>query len=205
MWNPLPHNQPGTHFQNWPDINFKSQGTWKEWIENYDSFTFIKYPNLIFWNTQKWSVLWLWLFWNTWNCHSFEKSINHPTLCNLKTMSDVFCGWRLQTLIQLCGWNAGGMVFQGRWRNCFLVCFYFWNVLLFRRLLQRDLGELISVMEHDPSYSMKTLHELCESWFCEGIGEEISREWRDEEWKSYMTLAEENRGWIFSEEKKLSC
>jgi hypothetical protein len=39
-------------------------------------------------------------------------------------------------------------------------------------------------MEHDPSYSMQTFYELCESQLCEGIGEEISREQRDEERKN---------------------
>jgi hypothetical protein len=47
---------------------------------------------------------------------------------------------------------------------------------MFCRLLQRDLGELVSVMERDLDYSMKTLHELCESRLYEGISEEISRE-----------------------------
>jgi hypothetical protein len=28
---------------------------------------------------------------------------------------------------------------------------------------------------------METLYEICESWFCEGIGEEISRERKDKE------------------------
>ncbi len=73
--------------------------------------------------------------------------------------------------------------FQGCRRSCFLVCFCFWFVLLFYRLLQRDLGELVSVMEHDPSCSMKTLHELCESRLCEQIGRELSGERRDEEWR----------------------
>ncbi len=51
----------------------------------------------------------------------------------------------------------------------------FWFDLLFCKLLQRDLSELISVMEHDLGCSMETLYELCESRLCEGIGEEISR------------------------------
>ncbi len=36
-------------------------------------------------------------------------------------------------------------------------------------------------MECDPGCSMGTLYELCESQLCEGIGEEISGEWKDEE------------------------
>jgi hypothetical protein len=35
--------------------------------------------------------------------------------------------------------------------------------LLFYKLLWNDLGELVSVMEHDPGYSMDTFYELCES------------------------------------------
>ncbi len=73
------------------------------------------------------------------------------------------------------------MVFQGRRRSCFLVCFYFWFVLLFCKLLRKDLGELVSMMEHDPNCSMETLYELCESWLCERIDEEISRERKDKE------------------------
>ncbi len=72
-------------------------------------------------------------------------------------------------------------MFQGRRRSCFMVCFYFWFVLLFCKLLQRDLGELVSMMECNPACSMKTLHELCESRLCERIGKEISGERRDEE------------------------
>jgi hypothetical protein len=57
---------------------------------------------------------------------------------------------------------------------CFVVC----------KLLQRDLGELVSMMECDLDCSMKTLHELCESQLREGIGKEISGEQRDEEWRN---------------------
>ncbi len=39
-------------------------------------------------------------------------------------------------------------------------------------------------MECDPDYSMKTFYELCESRLYKGIGEEISGEWRDEEWRN---------------------
>jgi hypothetical protein len=56
----------------------------------------------------------------------------------------------------------------------------FWFVLLFCRLSRRDLGELVSVMERDHGCSMETFYELCESWLCEGIGEEILGERRDE-------------------------
>jgi hypothetical protein len=49
----------------------------------------------------------------------------------------------------------------------------FWFVLLFCRLLQRVLGELVSVMECDLSCSINTLHEMCESRLYEGIGKEI--------------------------------
>jgi hypothetical protein len=51
--------------------------------------------------------------------------------------------------------------------------FVFWFVLLFCRLLQGNLSKLVSVMECDLGYSMKTLHELRESQFCKGIGKEL--------------------------------
>jgi hypothetical protein len=47
-----------------------------------------------------------------------------------------------------------------------LLFFYFWFVLLFCRLLWRDLGELVSMMERDPGCSMETHYELCESRLC---------------------------------------
>ncbi len=55
--------------------------------------------------------------------HNMLMSIqNHDkrdeNLYNLKTLSDVFCGWRLQTLIQLGGWTAGNAVIQRRQKNC---------------------------------------------------------------------------------------
>jgi hypothetical protein len=52
---------------------------------------------------------------------------------------------------------------------------YFWFVLLFCRLLWSDLGEPVSVMEHNLGCSMDTLYELCESRLCEWIGAELSR------------------------------
>ncbi len=114
--------------------------------------------------------------------------------CNLKAMLDVFCGWRLQTLIQLSGWTVGGAMIQGCQRICFLIrsCFLF--VLLLCKLLQKDLGELVSMMERNPDCSMKTFHELCESWFCEGIGKKIYEEQRDEDWKSIYDIGWREQG-----------
>jgi hypothetical protein len=40
------------------------------------------------------------------------------------------------------------------------------------------------MMEHNLSCSMKTLHELCESWFWEEIGWKIFGERRDEVMKN---------------------
>jgi hypothetical protein len=51
---------------------------------------------------------------------------------------------------------------------------------------------------------METLYELWESRFNEGIGEEISRDQRDEEKKKYMMLIEEKGGKFFVEEMRLS-
>jgi hypothetical protein len=39
-------------------------------------------------------------------------------------------------------------------------------------------------MERNLDFSMKTLHELCESRFCKGIGKKIYGEQRDEDWRN---------------------
>jgi hypothetical protein len=101
--------------------------------------------------------------------------------CNLKTMSDVFCGWKQKTLIYLSGWTVGGVASQGRQRSCFFCFVCFWFILLFCGLLWRDLGVLILVIEHNCGRSMEIFYELCESRLYEGIGEEISGEWKDKE------------------------
>jgi hypothetical protein len=49
-------------------------------------------------------------------------------------------------------------------------------------------------MERDLDYSMKTLHELCESQLCKGIGEEISGERRDEEWRNIYDVGQRKQG-----------
>jgi hypothetical protein len=74
--------------------------------------------------------------------------------------------------------------FRGVEKVVFLF-FCFWFILLFCKLLWKDLGEMVSMMEHDLGCSMETHYELCESWLCKGFGEEISREQRDEE-KKYI-------------------
>ncbi len=68
---------------------------------------------------------------------------------------------------------------QWRERICFLICF--WFVLLFCRLLRRDLGELVLVRKRNPSSSMMTFHVFCDSRLCEGIDRKISRDIRDED------------------------
>jgi hypothetical protein len=69
-------------------------------------------------------------------------------------------------------------------KKLFFVLFLFLFVLLFCRLLQGDLGELVSVIECDSGCSMKIFDELCESWLCEGIGREIYREQWDKKWRN---------------------
>jgi len=54
--------------------------------------------------------------------------------------------------------------------------FCFWFVLLFCKLLWNDLGELVSMMERDPSCSMDTFYELRESRLFKWIGAKLSRE-----------------------------
>jgi len=75
--------------------------------------------------------------------------------------------------------------FKGVKKIIFLF-FCFWFVLLFCRLLWSDLGELVSMMERDPSCSMDTLYELHESRLFEWIGAKLSRERRDREKKLYI-------------------
>jgi hypothetical protein len=45
------------------------------------------------------------------------------------------------------------------------------------------LGEFVSMMERNPNYSMKILHELCESQFYKEINRKISREQKVEDGK----------------------
>ncbi len=71
-------------------------------------------------------------------------------------------------------------MFEGCKKNCFLF-FCFWFVLLFCTLLWKDFDELVSMTERDHGCSMETFYERCESRLCKGIGEEISREQRNEE------------------------
>jgi hypothetical protein len=73
-------------------------------------------------------------------------------------------------------------------KNLFMICFCIWFVLLFYRLLQRELGELVFMMEHNPNCSMKTFHELCESWLCKEIGKKNSGERKDEDGKNIFDV-----------------
>jgi hypothetical protein len=56
----------------------------------------------------------------------------------------------------------------------FLFCF--WLCLLFCRLLWSGLGELVLVMERDPSCSIDNLYGECESQFLETIGAKLPKE-----------------------------
>jgi hypothetical protein len=76
----------------------------------------------------------------------------------------------------------------------FLFYFCLWFVLLFCRLLQGDLGELLLVMECDPDCSMKTFHELCESWLVRGLARSFRGSQGTRSGGGYMMLAEETRG-----------
>jgi hypothetical protein len=55
--------------------------------------------------------------------------------------------------------------------------------------LRKELGEFVFAMECNPSYSMKTLDELCESRFCKGIGKKTSGERRDEDGRRIFEAA----------------
>jgi hypothetical protein len=82
-------------------------------------------------------------------------------------------------------WLKGGNPNSIMWLNCWwcgvsrtLEKLFFG---LYCWLLQGEFGELVSVIERNLGCLMKTLHELCESQLCEGIGREIFEERRDEE------------------------
>ncbi len=57
--------------------------------------------------------------------------------------------------------------------------FCFWRGLLFCRLLWNGFGELVSMRECDPNYSMDTLYEQCALWFLGRIGVELLGERKD--------------------------
>jgi len=59
--------------------------------------------------------------------------------------------------------------------------FYFWIDLLFCKLLWSGFGQLVSVMERDPDYSMDTFYKQCESRFWWRIDAELLKERRDVE------------------------
>jgi hypothetical protein len=60
-------------------------------------------------------------------------------------------------------------------KKLFFCFFCFWFIFLFCKLLGRDLGELVLVMECNPSCSMEFFNELCELQLSVWIGAEISR------------------------------
>jgi len=79
-------------------------------------------------------------------------------------------------------WRCGVSGALKKLFSCFSV---FGLFCCFCRLLWKDLGELVSMMERDPNCSMEIHYGLCESRLCEGIGEEISGERKDME-KKYI-------------------
>ncbi len=112
-------------------------------------------------------------------------------------MSNVFCGWRLQTLIHdwwLNYWRHSASTLP---KNLFLMCFYFWCVLLICKLWRRELGELVFEMERNFSYLMKTFHELCGSCFCKEIGRRILGKQGDEVMRNIFDVGWESEGMFF--------
>jgi hypothetical protein len=124
-----------------------------------------------------------------WNC------------CNLKIVSDVFCGWRLQTLIRLNCWRRGDSMVP---KNSLLMYFCFLCVMLLCRLWRGELGELVSVMERNPCCSMKTLLELCVLSFYKEIGRRIFAQRRDEVTRSIFDAGWGRKVGSFGDEEKLS-
>ncbi len=95
-------------------------------------------------------------------------------------------------------------------KNLFLMCFYFWCVLLLCKLWRRKLGELVSMLGCNPSCSMKTLHELCESRFYKVhhdftrrlVGRFLGSE-RMRLWEVYLLLVEKEKKKVFWWWKKI--
>jgi hypothetical protein len=65
------------------------------------------------------------------------------------------------------------VVLQGCRKSNYLF-FYFW-LCLFYKLLWSGFGELVSVMEQNPCYSIDNLYGVCESQFLETIVAELSK------------------------------
>jgi hypothetical protein len=60
-----------------------------------------------------------------------------------------------------------------------ITCFLFLALFIVLQVIVSGFGELVSVMEWDPGYSIDNLYGECESWFLETIGAELSKEQRD--------------------------
>ncbi len=123
-------------------------------------------------------------------CQCYGHQTRKWMWCDLKTMSNVFYRWKQKTLILLYGRVVRGMVFQGCWEVYFLF-FYFWLGLLLCKLLWNGFGELVLVMEHDPSYLRDILYEQCEAQFWVGISAEVLGERRKVERRKNMKLVKQ--------------
>jgi len=77
-------------------------------------------------------------------------------------------------------WHGDSMALK----NLLLMCFCLWCVLLLCKLWWKEFSELVSVMERNPYYSIKTLLEFYASHFCKEIGKKIFAQRRDEVMRS---------------------
>jgi hypothetical protein len=92
-------------------------------------------------------------------------------------------------------------MFQGHQINCFFVFFVF---DLFCTLLWKDLGELLSVMERDPSYSKKIHYVFGNHSSVRGLVKRFQGSERTKKIKIYMRLVEGKRQIFFGTEMKLN-
>jgi hypothetical protein len=60
-----------------------------------------------------------------------------------------------------------------------IIYFMFLALFVVLQVTMSGVGELVLVMEWDPSYSIENLYGECELWFLEMIGVKLSKEWRD--------------------------
>jgi hypothetical protein len=98
--------------------------------------------------------------------------------CDLKTMSNIFCGWKQKPLFSCVEDDVEVVLLYGCKKFNYLF-FYFWLCLLFCRLLSSDLGELVLVIKRNPWCAIDNLDGECESQFLETIGAELSKEWKE--------------------------
>ncbi len=93
--------------------------------------------------------------------------------CDLKIVSNIFLCMKAKNH-NLALWQSLLEVWCFKDAEKFIFLFFnFWLGLLLCKLLCNGFGELVLVMERDPSCSKDTFYEQCETRFCGRISLEI--------------------------------